>query len=221
MLKLIRTPTPSVVSETVMSDTADIADVTEVISDEHSSLSDNSAKRLRGEPKRGRGRPESTGAYRIKKAMLQEKAIRKEISDLEEVLDPEVEPKSLRFGKRLDKPTEELIQQMTVAAMPDLVAMMYEKIMEVQKVAEKSRNLKGTYVKLINNAATSMHAATRELSIRAQLVQSEQAEEEMAALRRETATLRNENKHLQREIETIRKSSSSSWPRLSPRLMKE
>lgn len=58
-----------------------------------------------------------------------------------------------------------------------------KKIAEVQKVAEKSKNLKGTYMKLINNATTSMYAATRELSIRAQLRQSEQAEE-MAVLRR-------------------------------------
>lgn len=51
---------------------------------------------------------------------------------------------------------------------PDLVAILYEKISEIQKVAEKSRNLKGTYVKLINVAATSIHAATRELSVRTQ-----------------------------------------------------
>lgn len=67
----------------------------------------------------------------------------------------------------------------------------------------KSRNLKGTYVKIINKAS-SMHAATRELSVRAQLSQTEQTEEEIAVLRRETATLRRENKHLQWEMEAIR-----------------
>lgn len=50
-----------------------------------------------------------------------------------------------------------------------------------------------------------MHAATLELSVRAQLGQTEQAEEEMATLRRETAMLRRENKHLQREMEIIQK----------------
>lgn len=111
MLRPAQTPTPSVVSNAAASDTADIGDVTEVnISDDdvYSSPSDNLAKRLRGEPKRGRGRPETTGAYRIKKALMAEKAIRREISD-EEVLDLEVDPKTLRVEKRPDKQTEELI----------------------------------------------------------------------------------------------------------------
>lgn len=137
--------------------------------DGNSSLSDNSAKRTRGERKRGRSRPETTGAYRIKKALVEEKAIRKEIRDLEEVLDPGVDPKGVRTGKRPDRQTEELIENMTVTPTPDLVAILYEKISEIQKVAEKSRNLKGTCVKLINDATISMHAATRELSVRAQL----------------------------------------------------
>lgn len=94
---------------------------------------------------------------------------------------------------------------MSVTPTPDLTAILYEKIIEVQKVAERSRNLKGTYVKLINNATASMHAVTRELSARAQLGMSEQAEEEMAILRRETASLRNENRHLQKEMEVIHK----------------
>lgn len=99
------------------------------------------------------------------------------------------------------------------------LAILYEKIKEVQKVAEKSRNLKGTYVKIINNATSSMHAATRKLSVRAQLGQTEQAEEEMAVLRRETATLRRENK--QREMEVIRTEGywSLSLLRLSTRLL--
>lgn len=88
--------------------------------DVYSSPSDNLAKRLRGEPKRDRGRPETTGAYRIKKAIMAEKAIRKEISDLEEVLDPEVDPKTLRVGKRPDKQTKELIEQMMVIPTLDL-----------------------------------------------------------------------------------------------------
>lgn len=202
VLKLTRTPTPSVASDTA--DVMEAGDVDVSDDEEQSSLSDSSAKRLKGEPRRGRGRPETTGAYRVKKAE-EEKAIRKEISDLEDVLDPEVDPKTLRAGKRPDKETEELIEQMAVTPTPDLAAILYEKIQEVQKVAERSRNLKGTYVKLINNATASMHAATRELSVRAQLGQSEQAEEEMATLRRETATLRRENKHLQNEMETIRR----------------
>lgn len=115
-----------------------------------------------------------TGEYRIKKALMQEKIIRKRISDLEEVLNPDVDSKSLRLGKCPDKPTEDLIERMTETPTLDLVAILYEKIAEVQKIAEKSRNLKDTYVKLINNATTSMHAATRELSLRAQLGQSEQ-----------------------------------------------
>lgn len=206
VLKTAKTPVLSLVSDTAASDTADIAEAVEVnASDEgeHSSLSDNSAKRLRGEPRRSRGRPETTRAYRVKKA-LEEKAIRREISDLEDVLNPDVDPKTFRTGKRPDKQTEELIEHMATASTPDL-ATLYEKISEVQKLAEKSRNLKGTYVKLINCATAQMHAATRELSLRAQLGQSERAEEEVATLRRETATLRRENKHLLQEIETIRK----------------
>lgn len=114
VLKPTRTPTPSIVSETAASDTVNIVDVTEVIAfdnDVYSSYSDNSAKRLCGEPKRGRGRPETTGAYRIKKALKAEQEIRKKISNLKEVLDPEVNPKALRVGKRSDKPTEELIEK--------------------------------------------------------------------------------------------------------------
>lgn len=187
MLKPVRNPTPSVASDVLASDIADITEVVDVNvsdEDENSSVSDTSAKRLRGEPRRGRGRPETIGAYRVKKAIMEEKAIRKQIRDLEEVLDPEVDPKGLRMGKRPDKQTEELIENMTVTSIPGLAAILYEKISEIQKVAEKSRNLKNTYVKLINNATISMYAATRELSVRAQFGQTEQSEEEMATLQR-------------------------------------
>lgn len=202
----LRSPTPSVVSDVVGTPpTTDIADIVDVASDgdEYSSMSDSSTKRLRGEPKRGRGRPETTGEYRVKKAMMAEKEIRKEIEDLETVLDPEVDP--LRFGKRPDKQTEEMIERMSVTPTPDLAAILNERIAEVQNVAERSRNLKRIYVKLINNATDSMHAAARELFVRAQLGVPEQAEEEMTVLRRETASLRNENRHLQKEMEAIRK----------------
>lgn len=93
---------------------------------------------------------------------------------------------------------------MAVTPTPDLTSVLYEKISEIQKVAERSKNLKGTYVKLINNATAMMHAAAKELSTRAQLSQTEQAEEEMT-LRRETVSLRNENKYLKREMDNIRK----------------
>lgn len=108
-------PAPSSGSDVVMpAAAADTANVIEVASDddgEYASLSDSSAKRLRSDSKRGRGRPESTGEYRIKKAMAVEKEIRKEVEDLEAVLDPEVDPKALRLRKRLDKETEQLVEQ--------------------------------------------------------------------------------------------------------------
>lgn len=67
----------------------------------------------------------------------------------------------------------------------------------IRKVAEKySKNLKGTCVKELKEAAAAVVAAVEALSRRNQLPQNEEVEEEMEKFRKEIRELRHTNKKM-------------------------
>lgn len=71
-----------------------------------------------------------------------------------------------------------------------------------QSKRSPTSDLKKTFVKTSNDAAIKI---IQELLARAQLAQTERAEKEMAALRREIASFREENKYLKGEVDRVRK----------------
>lgn len=99
----------------------------------------------------------------------------------------------------------EFMKQLKSTSTSELTATIHEKVQEIQKITDRSKNLKGTYVKTLNEATIKIQFATKELSARAQLAQPECAEKEMAVLRREIAVLLEENRYLKGEADNLRK----------------
>lgn len=158
--------------------------------------------------RRGRGRPESTGAYRIKKAEAAAAEIRKEAAELRNILDPDA-PLRPR-GKGVAPP--EGLEDIRTSAVPTLRGIIKEELRKVEKVASSSGHLKGTFVKALRDAAARIAESTETLVQRAETsVSAERGETagspvcETEKLRVELDELRRENVRLRGEVEAQNK----------------
>lgn len=70
----------------------------------------------------------------------------------------------------------------------------------IRKVAERSKNLRGGWVKELKEAAAAVVAAVEALSKRTQLPQNEEVEEEMDKFRKEIRELKHNNKRMQLQL---------------------
>lgn len=75
----------------------------------------------------------------------------------------------------------------------------------IRKVAERSKNLKGTCIKELKEAAAAVTAAVETLAKRAQLPQAEAVEEEMEKFRKEIRDLKYNNKKMQAQLAQCQK----------------
>ncbi|XP_011858927.1 PREDICTED: neurofilament medium polypeptide-like [Vollenhovia emeryi] len=103
-----------------------------------------------------RGRPSTTGeGYKKKKKEQVRREIRllkAEKKALEEVANPKVAPRSAT-------PEKETIRRMESLSQEEMAAEMLENINVVVKVAERSSNLKGTYVRDLKASSATLRAA--------------------------------------------------------------
>ncbi|XP_011883946.1 PREDICTED: uncharacterized protein LOC105571084 [Vollenhovia emeryi] len=142
------------------SDGSDTEHMVEVVEDGDTADSDettstSSVDQVTGKRKR-RGRPPTTYAG-IKKRRRDQcrrelQKLKAEKRALTEVLDPRVEPKSTT-------PERDIVRRMEVLDGGQIAAEMIESVDVVTKVYERSKNLKGTYVKELKNSAKILRAA--------------------------------------------------------------
>jgi hypothetical protein len=160
--------------------------------------------------KKKRGRPPTTGQY-VGYAAAKAAYLKQQRAELEfEVERGVFESSRLAANQRLSAAHSQLGEQ-PAQAPQEVVASMLE---DVRKVAAKSKNLKGTYQKILKNAADSIQSATANLAVRT--VNDETArlqadkvrlQAQLDELRRETACLRAELT----ELAKTRQSSSSTF----------
>lgn len=154
--------------------------------------------------RKGRGRPESTGELRIRKAKEAAAEIRREAAELREILDPDI-PARPR-GKGVAPP--EGLDEIRTSAVPTLRGIIDQELQTVEKIAACSSHLKGTLVKGLRDAAARIAASSDTLVRRAEASVSADSGGiagspalETEKLRAELDELRRENVKLRAEIE--------------------
>ncbi|XP_011859479.1 PREDICTED: uncharacterized protein LOC105556972 [Vollenhovia emeryi] len=109
---------------------------------------------------RKRGRPPTTGDHLMAQKKREHKReirmLREERRALKEIMDPRVLP---RPYMRDSTPERELRDQFLSMAPERIAANMLDSIKIVEKVARRSKNLKGTYVKELVNSTNALRAA--------------------------------------------------------------
>lgn len=161
-----------------------------------------------GEKKKGRGRPETTGEYRIVKARKAEKEILERKRAVEEEIEAIVNPdyaidpaKALRARNEVAGRMEELRYSPTV----DLLARMTGAADLVLKAAIKSTNLKGTIRGELKRAHGVLAAGASVLASRADKESEGESGGELALLRTELQMAREDIKRLRDKGESERK----------------
>lgn len=155
------------------------------------------------ETQRGRGRPESTGDFRIRKAREAAEEIRREAAELRDVLDPAVPARPRGKGTALPEGLEDIRR----SAVPTLRETIETELRVIEKVACGSRHLKGVFVKCLRDAAAKIATSAETLAERAEMGVSDQQgghlgvpPSEVEKLRMELDSLRNENRRLREEV---------------------
>jgi hypothetical protein len=143
-----------------------------------------------GIPKRGRGRPPTTGQYvgvaAAKREYLKTETL-KRIEAEKEMAELSRKVRATRVS-RSRSPDDALDDSCTTAALSRQVAAAVDSVI---KVAEKSKTLKGTFARALKEAVTSIKEATLLLAER--------------SVNDETAQLQADNNKLQTQIEQLRK----------------
>ncbi|XP_011858499.1 PREDICTED: uncharacterized protein LOC105556048 [Vollenhovia emeryi] len=147
--------------------------------------------------KRKRGRPPTTLLYEgveIRKRLEHKKVVKKlkaEAKALREVLDPKVLPRDVT-------PEKETVKQLEGLSAAQLAADMLANVNVVDKVADKSKNLKGTFVKELRACAKNLRAAATVVS---STRRKETETEEVEKLRFKIGYLEEQIKDLNSQLE--------------------
>ncbi|XP_061729214.1 uncharacterized protein LOC133534143 [Cydia pomonella] len=164
------------------------------------------------ETKRGRGRPPSTGQYvglaktkeELNRAKREELRLRaeEEAAGLAQSLSIRSQPGS---GRRVAS----LLQDEEEHTVGSLIEQVKTSLRTIDLVASKSSNLKGTFVKALNEAATSIGVAFEEIKDRT-------SSEESRRLQTQNNRLRAELKELRSEMEQLRAELRAQFRKQSP-----
>lgn len=134
------------------------------------------------------------------------------------MVSPTVSPK--RRSSNLSRTETEFVDEFRNTGALKIAATATEYANMVFKVAEKSKNLKGTFVKELKEAAAATTAAIDILAKRVQGPQSETIEEELNRIRKELKELKYENKKMKSIIAQQQKEikEKDEFPILRPPL---
>ncbi|XP_048479017.1 uncharacterized protein LOC125488949 [Plutella xylostella] len=178
-----------------------------------------------GTPKRGRGRPPTTGQYVGLAKAKAELAAAKE-KELRLRLEEEVANHSLKAREsfsRLDQAISQTLGDGDNRLSADLQTVIANNLDVIMDVGKKSRNLKGTFVRAIKDSVEAISTAVKTLSVRttneevAKLqADNNRLQSEVERLRRENEALRAEQADLRREFQTLRSGFEAANGRRSP-----
>ncbi|XP_048487875.1 uncharacterized protein LOC125491046 [Plutella xylostella] len=178
-----------------------------------------------GTPKRGRGRPPTTGQYVGLAKAKAELAAAKE-KELRLRLEEEVANHSLKAresSSRLDQVISQTLGDGDNRLSADLQTVIANNLDVIMDLGKKSRNLKGTFVRAIKDSVEAISTAVKTLSVRttneevAKLqADNNRLQSEVERLRRENEALRAEQADLRREFQTLRSGFEAANGRRSP-----
>lgn len=137
------------------------------------------------------------------KRRLTRKSAREGSGGDDEVFDPLVAPTNTRAKASIPK-VDDLLAEMRGRPTADLNACIADQLSMVEKVADRSKNLKGSFVHGLRLAVRKMQAATTELVQRTVSGRNEERlERENAELRSQVATLSSRLEDLAKEVATL------------------
>lgn len=160
--------------------------------------------------KRGRGRPETTGKYRRKKEKDTKRAEEEDFRRKLEIYDPTVRPSDTRARSKLLSEAE-IIEEFKETHTLAISAVALEAAI-IDKVAECLKDLEGTNVRRLREAARTISAAVTTIATRAQQGDTVVAETEIGSLRRELCSLRYENQKMKERMQHLLTQSSAEAP---------
>jgi hypothetical protein len=155
--------------------------------------------------KKKRGRPPTTGEY-VGYAAAKAAYLKQQRAELELEVEREVFESSRLAASHLGAAHSQLGEQ-PAQAPQEVVAYMLE---DVRKVATKSKNLKGTYQKILKNAADSIQSATASLVVRTVNDETARLQADKVRLQAQLEELRRETACLRAELTELAKSRQPS-----------
>ncbi|XP_039761486.1 uncharacterized protein LOC120634778 [Pararge aegeria] len=178
------------------------------------SMSSDEEMKDASSPTRGRGRPPTTGKY-VGLAKAREALNRAKKEEMRLQVEQDLLRTSLtsRFRREKQRSIEREIGPMT----DDMSAAQIQKraldeVALISSIATKSTNLKGTFVRELKNAASSIKEAVEVLSSRTISDETRQLQADNARLQAEMASLRKELATLRSDLEKSRKQGPASSP---------
>lgn len=162
---------------------------------------------------KGRGRPPTSGKYvgLAKAKEAYNRALREELRLKAEKEVQEMQIRS-RQGYQVSASLLPGNDPQTAAANTDLGQQVADSVAVITKVATKSKNLSGGYVKCLKEAAASIADAFSELSRRTATDETARLQSDNSRLQAEMASLRKELAELKKDLEGMRKQGSLPPP---------
>lgn len=153
---------------------------------------------------RGKGRPQTTGEYKLKKRYVDLREKVATMEGVEGINDPNLAPKRIRTLEHLERELAPLMEEIHQAPMVDIISRALEKTDKIIKVADTSGNLKGCYMHILKRAAITILSAVTAVSTRSTAEGPwKSREDDLENLRLELRKARDENNRLE---ELVKKS---------------
>lgn len=154
---------------------------------------------------RKQGRPATTGDYGRKKEVMARKVEEDEERKVQEILDPLTKPFLTKLYTSLLNQIKEKEDKSEHSSIAGLEAMVFERTIDLYKVAVGSGKLQGPIIKMAKEAAAEMCATVTILAIKAQNPQEVPIDRQLRELRQQMLQLRMENEQLRKMLEKRRK----------------
>lgn len=116
----------------------------------------------------------------------------------EEIVDPEIPPKTRTTLQ--SRAESEFAEEFRYTEPLQIAATAISYADTIRKVAERSENLKGTWIKELKEAAAAVAAAVDTLARKTQTPQAETVEETIESFRKEIKELKYQNKKMQLQL---------------------
>ncbi|XP_048479019.1 uncharacterized protein LOC125488950 [Plutella xylostella] len=165
---------------------------------------------------RKRGNPGANNSPPGSKRRVLRRSVREGSGEDDEILGQSLTPSNTRAKAALPK-VDDLLAEMQGRPTADLNAFIAAQLSTVEGVADRSRNLKGTFVHSLRLAARQVQAATTELVERTVSGRNEERlERENAELRSQVAALSSRLEDLAKEVATLRQTQDQVAAPVSP-----
>ncbi|XP_025160216.1 uncharacterized protein LOC112589807 [Harpegnathos saltator] len=157
---------------------------------------------------KGRGRPETTGGYRLKKEFLARKQVileqRREEFLLKGMENPCEEFQDCTSNRKYKAEIKRLTEHLEEAPFRDVTATILEASTKVLGFSQKSKSLKGTHVKVLRDAAAAITAGANIMAMQMAQDRCGNNLDLIEELRTENANLKTSLTEVRKELEEVK-----------------